>query len=479
MRAGSPLDRKDMRQATELGRQFGMDAGRRALLARMGGAALALPFLHQFERSARAQPSAGKRAKNLIVFYSPNGVYHQAFWPTGGERDFKLNLAMESLEKYRDKLIIVGPQFAGAERKPTAGTGLKHMARPPQHQAQVFLTGDPVKVPYNNQTGDGLTVKTSHPSLDQIVAAKAPATRFRSLEFGLRPVGGDTPSSINFGMDGSPLPRMTDAAAAWKRIFEGVKDSSDQGPMAPDQRRVTVSNFLAKRFSALQPRLGKDDRLTVEQHMESLREVEKRVLSGGGTSASCKPSQAMFTPAPIADVPATAANFEDMIALAFACDLTRVASITFGYPGGGGAGGLHGTWLGFSDAHHSLSHHGNQAAKLDKLKKLMQWFGSQVTRTLDQLAKYPHPDGGSLLDNTIVYWASRHGEGNGHTNENIPNLIAGGAGGYFGTMGRFLNLPGTNYSSMLLTLARAFGVQMDGFGVGALRATAPIAELTA
>ena len=77
--------------------------GRRALLAKIGGAALALPFLHEFaRRKAPAQDApAGKMAKNLIVFYSPNGVYHQTFWPIGGERDFKLNVAMESLEKYR------------------------------------------------------------------------------------------------------------------------------------------------------------------------------------------------------------------------------------------------------------------------------------------------------------------------------------------------------------------------------------------
>ena len=296
----------------------------------------------------------------------------------------------------------------------------------------------------------------------------------------MRPVGGDTPSSINFAMDGSPLPRMTDSGAAWKRIFEGVMDASDKGPMAPDKRRVAVSNFLNKRFTSLQPRLGKDDRLALDQHLEAVREVEKRVLGGGApTSASCKPSLLKLPPATAGDLPASAANFQDMIALAFACDLTRVASITFGYPGGGGVGGMHGTWLGFNDSHHSLSHHGNQAAKTAKLSKLMQWLGAQVARTLDQLAKYPHPDGGTVLDHTIVYWASRHGEGNGHTNENIPNLIAGGAGGYFGTMGRFLNLPGTNYCSLLLSLAHAFGIQMDSFGVGSLRATAPIPQLLA
>ena len=473
--------------------------GRRSLLAKIGSAALALPFLPELDRNARAAvaaaPPSGKVAKNLIIFYTPNGVYQPAFWPMGTERDFKLNIAMEPLEKYKDKLIIVGPQFAGADRKPLAGTGLKHVVRnmgaggnPPQHQAQVFLTGDPVRVNYTQQKGDGLTVHTSHPSLDQLVANKVGAkNRFKSLEFGHHPVGGDTPSSINFGMDGSPLPRMTDSAAAWKRIFEGIMDTPAGGgdrptpaPMGPDQRKVAVSNYVHQRFAALDKSLGRVDRMALEGHIQAIREVEARVMAPTATAA-CAPSKVTLQEVPnaaaFAEVPATAANFQMMIALAFACDLTRVATVTFGYPGGGGVGGLHPVWLGINDAHHGMSHHGNAPDKTGKLSKLMNWFGLQMAQTLDQLARYQHPDGGSLLDNTLVFWGSRHGEGNGHTNENIPALMAGGAGGAFGPTGRFLNLPGTNWCNLLLSMARGFGLPMGSYGVGALKTTETIKEL--
>jgi hypothetical protein len=476
-----------------------LNLGRRALFTKIGPAALALPFLHEFERIARAQgampstPAGGpKVAKNLIVFYHPNGVYHQGYWPTGGTTDFKLNVAMEPLEKYKDKLIIVGPQFNGTDRKPMAGTGLKHLVRnmgaggnPPQHQAQVFMTGDPVRVNYNQQKGDGLTVHTSHPSLDQIVANKVGGkNRFKSLEFGIHPVGGDTPSSINFAMDGSPLPRMQDSAAAWKRIFEGIMDTAGgtdgPKPTGPGKRDVAVSNYVHKRFASLQMRLGKEDRTSLEGHMTAIREVEQRLFTPTATAA-CAPSKVTLQEVPnaaaFAEVPATAANFESMIALAMACDLTRVASITFGYPGGGGVGGLHPVWLGINDAHHALSHHGNAADKTAKITKLNNWLALQVAQTLDQLAKYQHPDGGSLLDNTLVFWGSRHGEGNGHTNENIPALMAGGMGGAFGPTGRFLNLPGTNWCDLLLSMARGFGVPMDSFGLGPLKSTQTIKEL--
>ena len=480
-----------------------LNEGRRALFTKIGAAAFALPFLHEFERYARAAgaaprpspaPTSGQKvAKNIIIFYTPNGVYQPAYWPTGSERDFVLNMAMTPLEKYKDKLIIVGPQFASpVDRHPMAGTGLKHLVKnagaggnPPQHQAQVFLTGDPVRVNYNQQSGDGLTVHTSQPSLDQLIANKTGVgKRFKSLEFGLHPVGGDTPSSINFAMDGSPMPRMTDPMAAWKRIFDGVSDTKGGGdatPTGPDPRTTAVTNFLNKRFASLGPQLAKVDRVALEGHMSALREVEGRLSATPAATAACAPSTVKLMPVPMgaafSEVPATAANFEAMIALAFACDITRVASVTFGYPGGGGVGGLHPTWLNIPDAHHSLSHHGNMPDKTGKLSKLMNWFGLQVAQTLDELAKYQHPEGGSLLDNTLVFWGSRHGEGNGHTNENIPALLAGGANGAFGPTGRFLNLPGTNWCDLLLTIARGYGLQMPSFGLGPLKSMQTIKEL--
>jgi hypothetical protein len=72
---------------------------------------------------------------------------------------------------------------------------------------------------------------------------------------------------------------------------------------------------------------------------------------------------------------------------------------------------------------------------------------------------------------------SRHGEGNGHTNEAIPCLLAGGGAQVFGPTGRFLNLPGTNWCSLLLGLARAFGVHAPGFGLDTLRTTETVREL--
>lgn len=87
-------------------------------------------------------------------------------------------------------------------------------------------------------------------------------------------------------------------------------------------------------------------------------------------------------------------------------------------------------------------------------------------------------DGTTLLDNAVVYWFQRHGDGGLHANTALPNVIAGGAGGYFRT-GRYLTIPRTSNTRLLLSIAAAMGVQFTTFGVGAGQATDPVAGLTA
>jgi hypothetical protein len=158
--------------------------------------------------------------------------------------------------------------------------------------------------------------------------------------------------------------------------------------------------------------------------------------------------------------------------------MTKVASVTFGYPGGGDAGGLRMPWLGFTDPLHFVSHHGNDPTKLDKYAKMSTWIAGQVAGLMDRLAAIPSATGtGTVLDETTIYWFNRHGDGNSHANFALPNVILGGTGGYF-KMGRALQLPKTNPTSVLISLANAMGVSVSTFGESGLAASAPLAGLT-
>ena len=134
-------------------------------------------------------------------------------------------------------------------------------------------------------------------------------------------------------------------------------------------------------------------------------------------------------------------------------------------------------WLGFTDALHSVSHHGNGADKLRKYGLMNAWIASQVKVLLDELAAVPTP-AGTLLDETTVYLFNRHGDGNGHTNFALPNVILGGTGGYFKT-GQVLALPKTSPTKVLISIAHAMGVDVGPFGSGAYADSAPLPGMTA
>jgi hypothetical protein len=329
-----------------------------------------------------------------------------------------------------------------------------------------------------------------HPSVDQLIAHHlkvsppvprppgTPAPPFDSLELGVWPVGGDVPCIVNFTMTGAPMPRMTSDEAAWKRIFGGLVP----GGASDKPRRAAVSNFLHDRFAALAPGLGQEDRQLLDGHLQSLRELEARISAGESAPAACKMVTGMpFMPAtptdptkPKSNTPALYANMQDIVALAFACDLTRVASISLSFEGGGG---MVASWLGFTNEHHSLSHHLKDATQRDRFNKGLTWAAENVARMLDQLKRYAHPEGGTLYDQTLVWWMFRHGDGNAHANFGVPGILAGGAGGHFGPMGRYLSLPATDFCTLPFSMVSAMGLPIKSFGLGENTVTGPLAAL--
>ncbi|HEY2899925.1 MAG TPA: DUF1552 domain-containing protein [Polyangia bacterium] len=478
---------------------------RRDLLSSIGGAALALPFLELFERAGRAQ-SAAKTSKFVVFCYTPDGVNQQAFWPTGTETSFQLSPILAPFEAFKDKLLILGPQMTGTT--PKGGTGLAYAGPTPQHQAPVTLaarvgTGcatvgafcsatDPnFGLPYKpDQTTANNTI--NGPSIDQVIATAVQGdSLFSSLNFGLHPIGGDTPSDINFAQDGTSLKRMASADEAWTRIFGGAVSTAPGGAATQAtldlQKQSAVSDFLHARFGTLRTVVSAADRQTLDGHLSALRTYEDRktklLMSQASQMAMCTQPSKGNVPADAdsvrtgADTQLLSPFFMDMITAAFTCNLSKVASVTFGYPGGGDAGGLRMPWLGFTDPLHLVSHNGGNATALDKYQKMNNWIAGQVAGLMQKLAAIPYGSG-TLLDNTTIYWFNRHGDGNAHSNFALPNILLGGTGGYF-QMGRYLQLPATSPTKVLISVANAMGVNVPTFGENALKDTAALAGIAA
>jgi hypothetical protein len=262
--------------------------------------------------------------------------------------------------------------------------------------------------------------------------------------------------------------------------------------MTPINKLAAVTDFLNSRFTTLRPALSAADQRALDSHLTSLGVYEARVrkrlqdsLSGEGTNANCKmPNRATVATDETsvrtgADTETLCPFFMDLVALSFQCNLTKVASVSFGYPGGGDAGGLRMPWLGFTDPLHFVSHHAGNATKLDRYQKMSAWIAGQIAGLMDRLAAIPSATGtGTLLDETTIYWFNRHGDGDSHSNFALPNVILGGTGGYF-EMGRWLQMPRTNPTQVLISLANAMGVDVPSFGEPGLQATSPLAGLIA
>ena len=472
--------------------------GRRDLIAWMGGAALALPLLELFERDGRAQ-SATKKSKFVVFCYTPDGVRQDAFWPTGTDTNFQLSPILAPFEAFKDKMLILGPQMTGA--LPKSGTGLTYCTCggttgadkiPPQHQALVTLSargrGANGDIPYVDPQFTAVN-KLDGPSIDTVIGEAVKGdSPFANLNFGLHPIGGDTPSDINFAADGTPLKRMASADEAWNRVFGMPVMGMGGNTNATELHKLTAfTDYLNGRFAALKPQLSAYDRQLLDGHLSSLRTYEdRRARLLMMTQTACVPP-ATKAAVPIddtsirtgADTEKLSPFYMDVISSAFACNLTKVASVTFGYPGGGGTGGLRMPWLGFTNPLHDISHHGGNPTKLDQYMKMSRWIASQVAYLMQKLAAIPDgTTGKTLLDQTTIYWFNRHGDGDAHSNTNLPNIIVGGTGGYF-KMGQYLQLPATNPTKVLISLANAMGVNVPTFGKDIFKDTAPLAGLTA
>jgi hypothetical protein len=378
------------------------------------------------------------------------------------------------------------------------------MKGPPQHQAPICLTarvGSGCTGQFCAPPGYGLSYlnqatavnRIDGPSIDQVIATAVQGdSPFSSLNFGMHPIGGDTPSDINYAADGTPLQRMAGADEAWNRVFGkvttmgGPSDTALQAA-ANLRKHTAVTDLLHARFGSLRSELSVHDRQVIDHHLTSLRTFEDRkaklLMSQATQQMQCLLPMRTAVPTDDASVRTGADTeklspfFMDMIATSFACNLTKVASVTFGYPGGGGEGGLRMPWLGFGDPLHAVSHHGGTPALLDKYRQMNTWVAGQVAGLMQKLAAVS-TGSGTLLDQTTLYWFNRHGDGDTHANFALPNIILGGTGGYF-KMGRYLQLPATNPTKVLISIANAMGVDMPAFGQAEFRDTAPMAGLTA
>ena len=438
----------------------GMDR-RTVLRGALGGAAvtLALPTLEaMLDASGTALASGRPLPRRLGVFFWGNGVRH-SFW-VPAQRGVRWNLSdeLEPLAPVKPYInVVTGMKVkTGNEQGHHAGTvgilsGCPMVSQPHPSSAYASTFGGP--------------------SIDQ-VAAKAIGkdTPFRSLEVGVsRQVTENEGTTLLYlshrGPD-APNPPEYDPARVFDRLFgtagrPGTGMGSDSALESSRRLGRSVLDVVAEDARALERQLGTSDRRRMDQHLDGIREIEKRVSGRWRQAARClapeRPGERIGKPA---QEPHAVVNeaMSRLVALSLACDMTRVFSFMFS-----GSVGETSYWeVGQDQSHHQFTH--DEPDDQPVVHAATVFVMQQLSHLLLTLKNTP--DGaGNLLDSSVILASSDTSDAHEHSLDDYPVLVAGRGGGA-------LKHPGIHYrsgneentSKVLLTVLRAAGLRLPAFG---------------
>lgn len=424
---------------------------RRAWLTGAAGT-LALPLLD----SLQARAADDGLPRRLVLFYNPNGTVPEHWFPTDivSETEFSLGSIMSPLAHHRERLHIVGGVDSTVAQDPGNNGGPHQRGIGSLFTGQMLLEGE---------FADGCGKTAGWPdglSIDQAVANHiGQTTPFRSLELGVRANVNDVQGRISYSSSGSPLPPTNSPLDVYNRIFQRTEPLD---PNNPDSRRQSVIDTVKEQFRHLDAKLGRADQEKLGKHLALVEDLERRLslpgtAAGGGCIAPTTPPDLDEDNEETMD--AISRLHLDLLATAFACDLTRVASVQYST----GFNRIRYPWSDAEGEGHSLSHAGDSNAKAwDTLTTRATWHAGEIAYFLDRLAEIPEGEG-TVLDNTLVVWGNEISKGNSHSLDSIPYLLAGSVGGAV-RGGRFIDHGGASSCDLLHAIVAAFGVELPRFG---------------
>ena len=409
---------------------------RRSFLAGLGASLLASPFCSLLSGEARA---GAVPARRLLIFFSPNGTIHEHWRPSGGEEDYSFpsGSILEPLTHLREHLLVLG--------------GLDfHNGNNHEGGMAAMLTN-----------GGGQNTPTQGKSIDQFIAAQLGGdTRFPSLELGVQTSawGGNSQTRMCYAGPGTYVTPDDNPQNVWSRMFEGLVGDASAAQLLRE-RRMSVLDLARQELQELHNRVGVEERLKLQAHMESLFSLEQSL----GEVATCDVTDAPMGSGIYANenFPTLGTAQMDLAVTALACGMTNIATVQFSHT----VGPTVFSWLGISEGHHSLSHAGDQdTTGVANFVATERWYAEQFAYLVEKMLATPDPEtGGSLLDSTVVLWAKELGDGRLHTCEGVPFVIAGNGGGAFRT-GRYVDCGGQYHSRLLVSICQAMGLTNETFG---------------
>jgi hypothetical protein len=428
---------------------------RRTMLKGMG-VAVSLPLLDSMIPALTAQ---SKTAANVVprlgCIYIPHGAVMDKWTPIGTGADFELSPVLSALSNHREDVIVLS-NLCHHMAEALGDGGADH-----SRATATWLNGTHAKKTEGEDVRAGTTI-------DQMAAAKiGQSTRFPSLELATEDMTGligacdvgyscaymNTISWIN---PTTPLPMEINPRVVFERLFgEGGTVPERLARMNEDK---SILDEITASVPGLQKGLGAKDRTRMNEYLENIREIERRLQIAEKQAGT----QLAVPNAPVG-VPDSYEEHVglmfDMMALAYQSDTTRVFTFMMArelsqrsYP-----------QVGVPDPHHATSHHQDNPEKLAKLVKIQHYHLTLFAKFLDKLKATPDGDG-NLLDHTTLVYGSCLSNSNIHNHNPLPTLLAGGGAGTL-KGGRHLKYPeNTPMSNLLLTVLNKVGLPTEKVG---------------
>ncbi len=383
----------------------------RRTVLRGAGTVLALPLLDAMipARTALAQ-TAAKPNPHLGFIYFPHGAVQAKWTPTGTDGTIgDFNEILKPLEKYKSMTTV----FSNIEN--TAANGPVHALAP---GTWLSCTAPIVgQEPHAGATIDQIAAEhlgqdTPLPSLE-VAADNRGGGGFCDRDYGCGYAG-----TISFRTPTTPLPVETSPRKLFLRLF-------GQGDTAEERARLTkqygsILDMLSEEVAGIQRQVGPSDQVMLSDYLESVREIERRIQKMEARDLSH------------VDIPNAPGEAQlpidqhlnllfDLVALAMQANMTRI----FTFMMAAEVSGQTYNHIGVPDAFHPLSHHNNEAAKMDRLAKIQAYHTQVFAKFLDKLAKLPDGDG-TMLDHSLFLYGSNMANSNAHNHYPVPTSIVGG-----------------------------------------------------
>src|SRR6202521_4988618 len=438
----------------------------RRTFLRGAGVTLALPLLDSMVPAQTAlKKTAASPVRRFVGIWHPHGAAPGYWSPLQEGPDFDFSFITKPLEPFRDRVVLISGLDMTDAMATTDEPGGDHA------RGAVLLSGTR---PRRNAVSPYLGV-----TVDQLIAQKyGQDTILSSIQLGVEDVGNfgncnwgyscAYTNSISWTSPTQPLPTEVNPRVAFERLFGD--GASPEERLTGRKQNASILDSVTYELASFKKDLGAGDRSRLDTYLENIRELERRIRIAMDNSIK----------EPSADIPYGLPGSKhvhyrlmyDLMALAFAGDITRSATFMLGRD-------LTGTSFpesGFNGGWHGSSHHGDKPENVANYAKMNRYHVQNLAYFCEKLRNIPDGDG-NVLDHVLIYKGSNMGNSHRHAHEKVPVILVGGIDGTF-KGNRHIVFPDNQQrtSNMLLSILHLYGIPQEKIGTstGPLPAIEPL-----